>query len=75
MPKSVKCLSILEEVCHKSLGVSLFLLQLFFHSLYCHFEEEADEVLVSCFRTNYAEGRNVFLVGFGWDDEERMIQS
>lgn len=56
MPKSVKCLTILEEKSHKSLGVSLFLLQLFFHPLYCHLEEEADEVLVSCFRTNHAEG-------------------
>ena len=27
MPKSVKCLTILEEKSHKSLGVSLFLLQ------------------------------------------------
>ena len=75
MPKSVKCLPILEEKSHKSLGISLFLLQLFFHSLYCHLEEEADEVLVGCFRTNHTEGRNVFLSGFGWDDEERMIQS
>ena len=75
MPKSVKCLPILEEKSHKSLGVSLFLLQLFFHSLYCHLEEEADEVLVRSFRTNHTEGRNVFLSGFGWDDEERMIQS
>ena len=75
MPKSAKCLSILEEECHKSLGVSLFLLQLFFHSLYCHLEEEADEVLVRSFRTNHTEGRNVFLSGFGWDDKERMIQS
>ena len=65
----------LEEECHKSLGISLFLLQLFFHSLYCHLEEEADEVLVRSFRTNRTEGRNVFLSGFGWDDEERMIQS
>lgn len=56
LPKSVKCLTILEEKSHKSLGVSLFLLQLFFHPLYCHLEEEADEVLVSCFRTNHAEG-------------------
>ncbi len=61
MPKSVKCLTILEEKSHKSLGISLFLLQLFFHSLYCHLEEEADEVLVRSFRTNHAEGRNVFL--------------
>ena len=75
MPKSVKCLTVLEEKSHKSLGVGLFLLQLFFHPLYCHLEEEADEVLVSCFRTNHTEGRNVFLAGFGWDDEERMIQS
>ena len=75
MPKSVKCLTILEEKSHKSGGIGLFLLQLFFHPLYCHLEEEADEVLVSCFRTNHAEGRNVFLAGFGWDDEERMIQS
>ena len=57
MPKSAKCLSILEEECHKSLGVGLFLLQLFFHSLYCHLEEEADEVLVRCFRTNHASKR------------------
>ena len=75
MPKSVKCLPILEEKSHKSLGVGLFLLQLFFHSLYCHLEEETDEVFVRSFRTNHAEGRNVFLAGFGWDDEERMIQS
>ena len=75
MPKSVKCLTILEEKSHKSLGVGLFLLQLFFHSLYCHLEEEADEVLVRSFRTNHAEARNVFLAGFGWDDEERMVQS
>ena len=27
MPKSVKCLTILEEKSHKSLGVGLFLLQ------------------------------------------------
>ena len=75
LPKSVKCLTILEEECHKSLGIGLFLLQLFFHSLYCHLEEETDEVFVRRFRTNHAEGRNVFLAGFGWDDEERMIQS
>ena len=67
--------ALLEEKCHKSLGVSLFLLQLFFHSLYCHLEEEADEVLVGCFCANHTEGRNVFLASFGWDDEERMIQS
>ena len=42
MPKSVKCLTILEEKSHKSLGIGLFLLQLFFHSLYCHLEEETD---------------------------------
>ena len=60
MPKSVKCLSILEEECHKSLGVGLFLLQLFIHPQHCHLEEEADEMLVRSFRANHAEGRNVF---------------
>lgn len=64
-----------EEETHKSLGISLFLFQFFVHSVYRLLEKEADEVLVSCFRTNHTEGRNVFLAGFGWDDEERMIQS
>ena len=75
MPKSAKCLTILEEKSHKSLGVSLFLLQLFFHSLYCHLEEEADEMLVGCFCANHTESGNVFLTGFGGDDEKRMTQA
>ena len=75
MPKSAKCLTILEEKSHKSLGVSLFLLQFFLHSLRCHFKEEADKMLVGCFRANHAESGNVFLAGFGWDDEKRMTQA
>ena len=65
----------LEDECHKSLGVILFLLQFFLHSLRCHFKEEADKMLVGCFRANHAESGNIFLTGFGGDDEKRMTQA
>ena len=49
-------------------------LDVYKRQLYCHLDEEADEVLVGCFRTNHTEDRNVFLSGFGWDDEEMCIR-
>ena len=61
-----------EKEVHESPGVRFLLLHLFLHSLHRHLEEETDEVFVGGFRSNHAQGRDVFPSGIGRYDEEGM---
>lgn len=62
----------LEDECHKALGVYSLLFQFVLHSPHCHLEEEADEVFVGCFCSNHTKGGDVFLACFGRDDKKRV---